>query len=261
VHVILAVLGFVSIIRVKAKTVKSVLLSVLVLGLFSIFMMLPSSSFVWDAIPKFSFIQYPWRFLSVTGFSLAVLSAGFLYIFPQKKMQIVIFSVAILGIIGMNMKWFHPQSYTYLPADSYESINDISWRVSKISDEYLPTNFSKPKNQSEVPTRPLSSSIPVSVTPLFETAVRSRYVLEATQAAIVVINTAGFPGWVYYLNDDEVKATIKNGLPSLMLGPGQTIFEMRLKNTNVRIIANILTIISLIALGGLFYGKQTSKKR
>jgi len=140
-------------------------------------------------------------------------------------------------------------------------MSDLRWRASKVSDEYLPRGIIRPTAESAVVFDTIQSSPAVSVISQNETAVRGSFVLQAARAADVVIHKAYIPGWKYVLNNVQVYPRINNGLPVIHLEAGQSLFEMRFTDTSVRTAGNIISFISLLYIGVLFYENQRKAKR
>jgi 6-pyruvoyl-tetrahydropterin synthase related domain len=50
--------------------------AVVVLAIFSVFLMLPLSAFIWRRLPELLYLQFPWRWLLVLGFAFAFLTGA-----------------------------------------------------------------------------------------------------------------------------------------------------------------------------------------
>lgn len=129
-----------------------------ILGFFiSVFLMLETSRFVWQTIPAMAFFQYPWRFLILASFFSSFLS-GFAILFLKKTAANSHFNtlmycstvILVFFLLFFNLKFFVPQ--TIFPVNSSDFTNEraLKWTASKISDEYLPPRFKKPKSEKEV---------------------------------------------------------------------------------------------------------------
>lgn len=225
------------------------------LGLVGVFMTLPYSEFLWRVIPGFSYLQYPWRFLSVAGFGLSLLGGVILLGIKKNAYQFIAAIFVSMFILVMNMKWFVPQ-YTYSASSNiFEDPRDLRFRVSKISDEYLPFALPRPKEESETAFDTIAGR------KLEETATSARYVVESTELAEIVVQKAYFPGWRYWVNNVEVTPRIEKGLPVLTIGPGQSVIELTFTDTPIRTFGNVLSLVSLLILGWKLYDNQRKAKR
>jgi len=140
----------------KVKGRKILLTLFTLLSFFiSTFLTLEISRPVWEFISQMSYLQYPWRFLNLATFFASIL-AGFLIwgihkIFKKNQLLVqIIASLALLiFLLFLNLKFFTPQKIILVTSRDYISETALKWKISKISDEYLPKNFLKPKTMEE----------------------------------------------------------------------------------------------------------------
>jgi len=119
--------------------------------LLSVFFTLEISKPIWEAIPVMAFFQYPWRFLILASFFSSLL-AGSLTILLREcniKPYLIIFPL-VFFLLFSNLKLFNPQTILSKTAKDFTSEYALKWVASKTSDEYLPVNFKKPKDQNGV---------------------------------------------------------------------------------------------------------------
>ncbi|MDP2585785.1 MAG: hypothetical protein Q8P29_02815 [Candidatus Levybacteria bacterium] len=122
------------------------------LGFFiSAFLMLEISKPIWEAIPAMVFFQYPWRFLILSSFFSSLLAGSVVSLLKQFSIKpyLIVLPLVFL-LLFFNLKLFIPQTILSRTAVDYTNENTLKWAVSKISDEYLPSNFKKPKSQKDV---------------------------------------------------------------------------------------------------------------
>jgi hypothetical protein len=223
----------------------------------SVFFMLNISGPVWNMLPFFSYVQYPWRFLAFAIFGISIVASQVVHLF---RPAFVRWGMGILlsGIVlFIEAKRFVPQyTYSRMAAD-FETAQDIRFRVSKISDEYLPPAVPRPIRPQEVlrDTIPQSDLYTMEIQQL--TDIYGKFGFSAREPVAVQINTAYFPGWQYIVNVTDTKPEIQNGLPVVMIPSGDTVLQMRFRDTPVRKIANI---ISLLSLGACLYLYDKRKK-
>jgi len=124
--------------------------------IFSIFLTLEISKFIWQAIPLMPFFQFPWRFLLMGSFFSSLLSGAFIWLitflpikrfFPHFVFEIS--ALLILVLLFLNIKFFVPQKFLQVNSNYYTNEYSLKWTASKISDEYLPKDTKKPKNAKE----------------------------------------------------------------------------------------------------------------
>src|SRR3989344_5848792 len=153
-HILASIAAFVLTLCVnkirKSKNGEIIFLSFL--GFFlSVFLTLEVSKSIWEAIPAMAFFQYPWRFLILISFFASLLAGSLIYLLKQIKIKPYLTATALVFfLLFFDLKLFVPQTILSKTAENYTNEITLKWNVSKISDEYLPPNFKKPKNPSEV---------------------------------------------------------------------------------------------------------------
>lgn len=228
------------------------------LFVFSIFMMTSFSSFVW-AFPFMDFLQYPWRFLNFSGLFLSFLIGYLLFCLKDflKDRGLLVLALFIIAIsLFTNLKLFVPQTYEY---QDYSDKKYLRWTVSKISDEYLPMDFEKPKIEKDVRV----NSVDViegngRVTVLEEKANKILAKLSLNVDSKVRINKAFFPGWMAYVNGEEKRFDVgKDGL-FLNLNKGESVLELKYISTPIQKTGNMITLsgIVLLLIGIIAYSRK-----
>jgi hypothetical protein len=227
------------------------------IDIFSVFMLLGISSWVWAIIPGLPYLQYPWRFLTISVFGFALTSASVLF---SGKSIIYKYSVMTIGIIIcilVNAKLFYPQ-FSYLKTSSdYETDKELKFRASKVSDEYLPPGTEIPKTEAEVLGKPLieaSENTQVEYIVVKETYMKFR--INSGQNQEVKFRQVYFPGWKYYIEGREIKPRLVNNIPIIPITPTTPLFEAKFTDTTVRKIGNLVSSVTLIIILYI-YGKKT----
>lgn len=122
----------------------------------TIFLMLNASKFLWETIPLMSFFQYPWRFLIMASFFSSILSGAIVFLVSQFKVKPYFTAfLLVFFLLFFNLKFFVPQTIFSSTASDFTNEKALKWTASKISDEYLPANFKKPKSEKEIAKTPI----------------------------------------------------------------------------------------------------------
>ncbi len=228
----------------------------LVLSLVSMFLMLSWSRLLWEIIPGFPYVQYPWRFLIGVIFGTSLLGGSSVYWLTKGRWQWLAVILLVLIIITVYAKVFLPQYiYQKNPAE-FESRQELRWRVSKISDEYLPPSVPRPQAVQNIVTNRWKFFSNVDVESEIETDTYARYILTSGRDVLVQINLAHFPGWRYLVNGKEVHPLIVSGVLHSILPTGRNVVELEFTNTFVRTIGNLISIGTIVILLSI-YGKKT----
>ena len=262
-HIIMAIMGIVVWIILLRKRKKNQIIPIMIIGILllciSILGTIGISKSLWSVIPFISFIQYPWRLLSFTMLAVGICSGYVVAIFRKRSRRIALTIGVIIVCIFVNAKLFRPQ-YVYMrDSKAFEDSSELRFRISKISDEYLPPDIVKPKIQNDIVKTPVQVNGALQARTLEETDTYLRVALDSAGSQRIVINKAFFPGWIYKVDGHEVVPSIALGLPSVIVSEGKSILELRFTDTGVRQLANIISLLSIVTLGGVvLYGKKTN---
>lgn len=258
-HVVLAVVGFLfGVLNLRRGVLRHPIGLFTIIGCIGVLLVTSVSNPIWELIPGFAYIQYPWRFLTLIAFAASIVGSSFLLWVPNRLYRVLVTVPIIVAIVVLNAKLFVPQVFFDRPAASFESEEELSWRVSGVSDEYLPRSFLKPENASRVAKEILTSqeSLRLRVETEINTETYAKLVTNAQNPVEVTLNRVYFPGWKYWVNGVVQTVRVVHGLPVFMIPSGRSVVELRFANTPVRTIGNILSILVVLWFIRI-YGKKT----
>jgi uncharacterized membrane protein len=244
----------------------------IILFVFSLFIQTKYSVFIWDRIPQFAYIQFPWRFLIFSDFTIALLVA---YVFSQikkEKIQLMIAVVMILLLIVMNKDFFRPSKYLRSVTDeNYISLSVIQWKTSAMSYEYTPIGISTVMgkygdtivniDQNELPEKDYSViSGKMSVTAIEDIPQQKEFQVSVLKQGMFRFNTYTFPGWKTFIDNKAVaySANNKYKLITITVPRGEHTLRATFTDTPIRTIANDISAISVI--GAIVYVILRRKK-
>ncbi len=226
-------------------------------GIFSTFMATKFSIFLWQFFPV-GFIQFPFRFLSVTLISAAFLSAFAFSMFRNiNKLVFMIVSIAILTFSAFQ----YLTNVDYVDkGEGYYVTNDSTTTV---KNEYTPTWV------KEIPTQRPSKKVEVvkgngEIQNLVHASNKISFVADIKYSeAIVKINTIYWPGWKLYKNNEEIKVTYNNpqGVTTFILDPGIWQLELRFEETKNRLVSDIISVTSLVVLLAFSVKNRSAKNK
>lgn len=258
VTMIAALMWVVSLKNKKKSTITAMATIGVILFVLSVVGMIDVSKSLWLIVPFVSFIQYPWRLLAFVMLAMGISASFFISTIQQRTHQILL-AIVVVGIcLFMNAKLFAPQYLYAQDSKAFETTDELRFRISKISDEYLPPGIKKPISASEIITAPIIGNENLRVTEITDSDTNYKAILESNIDQQTVFQKAVFPGWIYKINGLLVRPTIVQGEPRMVLSKGKSTFEASLTNTPIRIVGNVLSVISFVLVGGvLTYGKKT----
>lgn len=214
----------------------------------SVYFMLEQSSLFWRILPGFSFIQYPWRFLTFAVFSLSALSAV-IFLPLKRKFVIPLAIILVIPAVFLNYKYFQPKEYIQFQQSYYTGSDNLRFKISKISDEYLPPGIFIPKRQSEVVYHNLISGNNLKILSILaESATQKKYSIYVSQKGNFSTQIAYFPGWQAKIDGKNENIGDKKGLINIEIPSGNHTLEFSFDNTFVRTLSNAISILGLILL-------------
>ena len=228
-------------------------------SILSIFFMLQASQVLWKFAPNARYIQYPWRLLTYAVLGISM-TGGAVVVFIRNRLQrLLLVGAVCIMVVGVNAKWFLGQFIINKPAGSYESQEELRYRVSKISDEYLPPDFVRPQKPSESSYEAVPLSRQYSAETEVDTETYTKIALQSSTDTEVSLQRVYFPGWEYWVNGKKVLPNIQDSLPRIAVPAGESVLEMHFFNTPVRSLANLISIITLGSLLVVYGSKKTSE--
>lgn len=218
----------------------------LILLFLSLFMITDKSMFIWASIKPMAYVQYPWRYLlSITFFASFLAGSLACAPFAKKEWRFLAFTLLLLVVIGYNKKYFNTPNY-YEVENGKLSLNDIKWRISRISDEYLPKDFVVPVDFGKIPaSRVEIISGKGKISNLLENSKKISFSLFADTDLEAKINIAYFPGWEIADNGVSADFVLEEGRVVVDFSPGWHNVELYFVNTRIRKIGNFTSLLSM----------------
>lgn len=242
-------------------------------GAGAIFMMISQSEFLWNLISFLQYLQFPWRFMTFIGLFISVIGAYGIYfatsLLKGKHAMIAAIALVIImsiGTIATYQKYFKPQEYMKVSDKQLTSFDEIAWRVSRTSFEFVPKGV-KTKN-SEYGTTVLAidkkdlnrSQFDVKngtakVTPIKTVYDEKVFDIDTASGAQFTLHTYNFPGWMAYLDGTKTKISDSNDLKliTVSMPAGKHQLRFVFEDTPVRTIANTLSLVSIILITSSFF--------
>ncbi len=228
-----------------------------------LFMIHQRSSPIWTLFEEvLVFIQFPWRFLSISTFLLSTLAAiGVFYIQKQDirifkiKAVIVYPLILIFACFIFYLPFFKPNKW-YEISDS-EKFSGESWdkQLTISIFDYLPIYAEFPPT-APAPSNPETLEGSVEFRGAQKGSDYKQWNVDVFEASLLRAPIFDFPGMETYIdgkkvshwNDDCRGEEFCHGLVTFKIDPGYHTVLIKLKDTPIRSAGNYLTIFSLIIL-------------
>ncbi len=244
-----AVFIITSIIKVKKHRLTLLLF---IIGLVSVLFSSSLSTALWKILPV-SFIQFPFRLLSITIVATAFLAACVISVSPKNlKIPIAVLSLIILIL---SVKPFLTPSAFF---DKGEGFYATNMDTTTVQNEYMP------KWVKQKPIERFKEKVEIvegvgTVNNISYDSKKITFNVLAEQNMKVRVNTIYYPGWSALVNNQkaEINYTNEKGIIELNMPKGDDKVELQFSETPLRLFADFLSIISILFL--VFYGSISRK--
>jgi len=235
----------------KTKKDPLIFLGAVAFFVLSIFIMLPQSRFIWETITTLQKFQFPWRFLSLTVFTGAILGAFFVSLINNKKIQTSIVVIAVIFVLFTTYGSWEPKDYLLKQESFYSGIYNGTTDTGESSPIWS-VRFMEKRADSE--SRVIAGSANIQI--LERTSTKHTYEITADFRSRILENTLYFPGWKVYIDGKENKGVqfqdpTYRGLMTYFVPTGKHRVDISFEDTLLRQISNYISLISLGVLGGL----------
>lgn len=212
----------------------------LAIGILSLFFASSFSSPLWNVLPV-SFIQFPFRFLSITVICVAFLSAVIVnQLKGNRKIIVIVVFFVFLGF--STMPHTNPIAF-FDKGDSYYSTNE---GTTTVKNEYMPIWV---KNN---PEEHFGEKVIIINGEIRDLEIKSNRISFSTNSMIptkATINTVYFPGWNATIDGRNASINYESkGLIEVEMPEGQHKVVASFSETPIRIVSNIISLISVLFL-------------
>lgn len=248
VAVILAALSF-----KKNKKLSGLIFGFGIIDIVVLFLTHEKSSFVWSIIAPLKWLQFPWRFLSLSVFLLSFLSGA--AIFLSKKFGYFLGIAAIIAAGILNVSFFTPSSW--LNITDAQKLSGPLWEKELTSSifDYLPI-YAKFPPETKAPTLPEVLKGQVKFNNYYKGSDFQKSSLVVASDATIRLPLFDFPGMNVYLDGNKVSHVNNNctdekfcmGLITFDISKGEHSMKVMLENTPVRTIGNVISLLSIAGI-------------
>ncbi|MCL5783741.1 MAG: YfhO family protein [Patescibacteria group bacterium] len=220
----------------------------------AIFMSHSKSVFIWEKISLLQFVQFPWRFLGIIIFTSSFLAASFVSVLKD-YIKIVLAFVLIIAAIVLNYQYFRADKY-YPNMTDQEMLSGENFLRQSMTTflDYVPEKV-KDLPQKEAADIPAASDKSVSFSKIIKGSNWWYFSGDNSggKEAQIKIPIFYFPNWQVLANSKPAALTEdQSGLMEINVAPGKFIVQGKLTDTPLRKVANLISLLSIISLLGIF---------
>lgn len=214
-----------------------------VFGLISLFFSTSLSAPLWSILPV-SFIQFPFRFLSVTILSVAFLAACALSVL-SKKLKIVAGLIILLLVIISSRPFITPSQFF----DKGEGFYATNEGTTTVQNEYMP-KWVKVKPIERFKERVEIIEGNAKIANLTFNSKKTIFDVSSLSDSKIRVNTVYFPGWKAFIDGEESVIHYNNdlGVMDLSVPKGEHKIRFTFTETPLRLFVDIISIVSFFVL-------------
>lgn len=226
----------------------------LVVSLLSIVLTEKSSTLIWQIFHLGTYIQFPFRFLSITAIGVGFLSAYAMKHFKANQFGIIGVVLIVLVYIS-SWQFFIAKEYQYYP-DTYYSTNQDSTTV---QNEYMPIGVKKPYTSQQ---HSLVSATGIdSMENFIDKGSSMSFTIQTSRQTQVTIGKIFFPGWIVTVDNNPQKIQTNDyGFMVFTLPQGKHMVAVKFGETPIRMLADGISLIIFGILTILFFIKIKKHK-
>jgi hypothetical protein len=240
----------------KVDTVSIITLFFIASGWFAVFMAHNKSTPIWLLVNDYmKFVQFPWRFLTLSTLSLSMVAGALITMLPVKdnKYKYAIAAVLIIILVVLNKSYFAPEHMKMGPINDQQKFSNAAWDMQQTAGiyDYLPVGA---KTAPKSPQKALAE-INEGKGELSNASQKSNYAHITANVisdnAVLQINIFQYPGWEVFVDGNKTETFVGSdewGRMHINLNKGHHDIEARFVNTPVRSASNSISLISWLGL-------------
>lgn len=223
--------------------------------------MLPESTFVWKIFTTLEKFQFPWRFLSISVFSAAILGAITTFSIGKKFHKWIFIIVVVLELF-LNRTYWLPRAYQIKAESFYSGVYDSTTDTGESAPIWSVRFMEhRPKALTEV------INGQASIMKLSRSSTHHVYQITASKKTRIRENTLYFPGWKVYVDgkedaDIQFQEPANRGLITYYVPTGKHIVDISFGETNLRKVADLISALTIAGslLFSIWYRVKYAKR-
>ena len=240
----------------------------LLAALIAVFMITPLSRLLWDHLPLLSFTQFPWRFLSVASFFLALLTSGLVKVTDNQAARAAVALVGSIVLLAAGLLGLRVDHLILTDDDvTAERLAQYEWFTGNIgttvSAEYLtPASAPRPWTSAWLNVgerdRVIAATGEFTAESVERTAGGQTWRLNVGDGgAEALFPTMYWPGWRATIDGQpaELHAWPASGNMALAVPAGEHVVALELGRTSVRLAAELVSLAAVVATAIMLIGR------
>ena len=245
--------------RSSEKIIKEISLIFIIISIFSLFLLLGISTFLWETIPFFKYIQFPARWFNITNFTISFLSSILFWsiMTPSKTKRRI---SVLMVVISLTMLLLDFKYIKYVYAFPHQKLIPVQTQISNL--EHLPIWAVKDNIYSNTTNYRIEIVKGEGKSEILAWKSAERIIkIIAEEPLVAKIQTFYFPGWKAYLNGSEISIQTEKGTGAMLIDipQGDHVLELKFVDTPVRYYGKLISLLSLFSLGGFLLRKKFRK--
>ena len=223
-------------------------------GWFSAFMAHSRSTPIWQMLPPLKFVQFPWRFLTITTFAFSFLAGAVVALIKNKKSLFLVAAGLVLAVLVLNWHYFRPEKGRMGPLTDEEKFSGAAWELQQTAGiyDYLPKAAKEaPKGPQTVLAEIMQGEGEISKAKQGTYWAKFNIKVKSPQAR-VRINIFDFPNWKISIDDRKVEPFVAEderwGRMYIEVPQGEHLVYLQLYNTFPRTLGNLISLITWAGL-------------
>jgi len=215
-------------------------------GAGSTFLMLSVSNLLWQHLPKFRFVQLPFRWLLCINAALAMLLT---MAAKRWTSRVLVFAVLLATLILAGYRFQPPW---------WEKGSDIRERSDAVADvtgyegtdEYVPAGADPYELNKNLPRLSDGAGTPVQSAMMAWGPTEKHFTVQAAAPQDITVRLFNYPAWDVVVNSKPTptRTTDVTGLMVIPIAAGESDVRIRFRRTTDRVVGNIASLISLTVL-------------
>ena len=245
----------------KSKKIRQTSLMVIGLLLFSlatIFLIHSRSIWFWQHAPLLYMVQFPWRLLALPIFIFSFVIASFFIFVKNKKWQKIFAVTSIVAVMAWNLPFFRIDYPVHVTEQ--EKLSGRLWELQVTGGifDYLPKTAARPPGEAGF-TIPDYINGDGGILDFQKGSNWMNFTANtSTDQAQVMLPVYGFPGMQIKVDGQAVKYQTDKDLGRIIidLNQGQSTVGLKLRRTPVRLLAELVTLVSLLVLLKINFSRE-----